>query len=119
MNNIYSHILHVTSGVPQGKVLGPTLLLLSINDISSIFKELDVKLKLFADDIKLYSTYYERGSQSDLFTAVNRLYNWICTWQMQIATVLFVRLLIKVKTLLIVFMVLITMYLLMRIVFET
>ena len=80
MNNIYSHIVHVTSGVPQGSVLGPTLFYLFINDIRSIFKELDIKLKLFADDIKLYSTYDVRGSQSDLFTAVNRLYDWSCIW---------------------------------------
>jgi len=86
LNNIYSHIVSVTSGVPQGSVLGPTLFLLFINDVSNIFKELDVKLKLFADDIKLYSSYDVRGSQSDLITAVNRLYEWSCNWQLQIAT---------------------------------
>ena len=27
-----------------------------------------------------------KGSQCDLVTAVNRLYNWSCNWQLQIAT---------------------------------
>ena len=42
------------------------------------FADLDVKLKQFADDIKLYSTYDLRGSKSDLSTAVNRRYDWSC-----------------------------------------
>jgi ribonucleases P/MRP protein subunit RPP40 len=81
-----SHIVSVTSGVPQGSVLGPTLFLLFIDDVSNIFKELDVELKLFADDIKLYSTCDVRGSQCDLATAVNHLYKWSSNWQLQIAT---------------------------------
>ena len=49
------------------------------------FDDLDVKLKQFADDIKLYSTYDLRGSKSDLSTAVDRRYDWSCTWQLQIS----------------------------------
>ena len=60
--------------------------LLFINDVSNIFEELDVKLKIFADDNKLYSTYDVRSSQSDLETAVNRLYEWSCIWQLHAAT---------------------------------
>jgi len=43
--------------VPQGSVLGPTLFFLYINDITDIVAGLDVKLKLFADDDKLYSAF--------------------------------------------------------------
>lgn len=53
--------------------------MLFINDVSSIFKELDVKPKLFADDIKLYSSYDVHGSQLYLITAVNRLYEPMAT----------------------------------------
>ena len=55
-NRISSNI-SITSGVPQGSVLGPLLFLLHINDITDIAVGLDVNLKLFADDAKLYSSF--------------------------------------------------------------
>jgi hypothetical protein len=78
-NNIY-----ITSGVPQGSVLGPTLFLLFINDISDIFDGIDIKFKLFADDIKLYCSFNFDYS-SELDDACVRLSTWANTWQMRIA----------------------------------
>jgi len=43
----------VLSGVPQSSVLGPSLFLLYINDITDLFHD-NVLIKLFADDIKIY-----------------------------------------------------------------
>ena len=34
----------------------------------------------------MYFTYEVRGSQSDLTTEVNPLYEWSCIWQLHIAT---------------------------------
>jgi hypothetical protein len=48
----YSPMGPVSSGIPQGSVLGPILFLIYINDITSIVKNSYVKL--FADDSKLY-----------------------------------------------------------------
>jgi len=56
-----------------------------INDICDIFHGLNIKCKLYADDINLYSCYDVNSSQSDLLVAINRLYNWSCVWQLQIA----------------------------------
>ena len=41
----------VTSGVPQGSVLGPVIFLVYINDVSS---NIHSELRLFSDDILIY-----------------------------------------------------------------
>ena len=51
VSNVLSAPWHVTSGVPQGSVLGPLLFLLYINHVVS---GLTCRFKVFADDVKLY-----------------------------------------------------------------
>ena len=68
----------------------------------------------------MYFTYDVPGYQSDLATAVNRLYEWSCIWQLQIATekcFICIQLLTKVKTKPIVSMVLIATNLLILTIF--
>jgi hypothetical protein len=48
----------VISGVPQGSVLGPILFSLYLSDIQSAIPSFhNISLKMFADDIKVYSVY--------------------------------------------------------------
>ena len=54
VEGVESSSLAVTSGVPQGSVLGPSLLLVYINDISESLKT--ASISLFADDALLYCT---------------------------------------------------------------
>jgi len=72
--------LRVTSGVPQGSVLGPTLFLFYINDICLAIKHSTVRL--FADDALLYTTINSvqdsRNFQADLFS----LEEWAQCWKM-------------------------------------
>lgn len=50
-----SNRVNVISGVPQGSVLGPVFFIYFVNDTPS---QIDCKIKLFADNTKIY-TYSE------------------------------------------------------------
>ena len=56
-----SSSLPVTSGVPQGSVLGALLFLIYINDLSDCLVP-PVQAKIFADDTKLYATHSSDSS---------------------------------------------------------
>lgn len=52
INGHCSDFVNISSGVPQGSHLGPTLFLIFINDISSNFQ--NCEFSLYADDLKIY-----------------------------------------------------------------
>ena len=69
----------MTSGVPQGTVLGPLLFLIYINDI---IENITSKLKLFADDCLLYRTITSEQDTMALQKDLDTLVQWASKWQM-------------------------------------
>ena len=70
----------VTSGVPQGSVLGPLLFLVFINDLPSLIK---TNCKLFADDSKLYAAVSSIEGHSMLQEDLNKCQDWAKQWGME------------------------------------
>ena len=68
----------VSSGVPQGSILGPLLFIVYINDLD---EKMTSSVLKFADDTKI-SSNSQQELQRDLDTAVE----WAHTWQMQFNT---------------------------------
>jgi hypothetical protein len=77
----FSAWTNVTSGVPQGSVLGPLLFVIFINDLPEACGNI---LKLYADDSKILARISDAADlerlQSDLF----RVAEWCDVWQMQL-----------------------------------
>ncbi len=69
----------VTSGVPQGTVLGPILFLIYVNDIG---QNIDCNIRLFADDCIVYKEISAVTDASKLQQNINLLMDWEQKWQM-------------------------------------
>src|SRR6266536_63355 len=68
----------------EGSVLGPLLFLLFINDLPSLFDP-SINVKMFADDVKLYTVVDEQISLQMLQKALDQLLNWSSAWQLPIS----------------------------------
>ena len=80
VNGALSDITDVTSGVPQGSVLGPVLFLLYINDINGNIKS---SIRLFADDSIIYRKISSKTDHEILQTDLSQLQTWSDKWQME------------------------------------
>ena len=67
----------VTSGVPQGSVLGPTLFIYYINDLPTVTNE---EIKIFADDTKAFSEINSVEDQIQLQSCLDSLIEWSEKW---------------------------------------
>lgn len=76
-NGSMSTFLPISSGVPQGSVLGPILFSLYINDLPNVLKY--CRIHLYADDVQLYFDCSELND-SEITLRVNEDLDRIFTW---------------------------------------
>jgi len=76
-----SHTIPVTSGVPQGSVLGPLLFLLYINDLPECVSSQST-IRLFADDSFLYRKIRSATDSIQLQHDLDQLAVWEQSWLM-------------------------------------
>ena len=74
----------VTSGVPQGSVIGPLLFNLYINDITDHL-DCSSTSKLFADDIKIYTELTSIDSHISFQNQLDLIHHWSECWQLPIS----------------------------------
>ena len=79
VNGTKSDWAPVTSGVPQGTVLGPLLFVIYVNDMPG---EVRSSLKMFADDTKLYRSVGRESDNGVLQEDLDSLVEWSERWQL-------------------------------------
>ena len=70
----------MTSGVPQGSVLGPTLFIYFINDMP---ENLRCFVKIFADDITVCTAVQSDKHCRLLQNSIDQLVQWTKDWQLK------------------------------------
>ena len=82
INGLESTWVHVTSGVPQGSILGPTLYLLYVNDLPMAVNS--AEFILFADDAKFYKRISSLSDCISLQLDIDSLLQWCSEWKISI-----------------------------------
>ncbi|CAH8458231.1 unnamed protein product [Dicrocoelium dendriticum] len=81
VNETYSDPVHMTSGVPQGSVLGPELFNIFINDLPS---ELQSDCLIYADDLKIWKEVSSLEDADRLQETLDLLHTWSIQWHLPI-----------------------------------
>ena len=76
VNGVTSKEAAVTSGIPQGSVLGPLLFIMYINDLPN---HVHNEVRIFADDTKLFKEV-QRVDRCSLQEDLDRLTDWSRDW---------------------------------------
>ena len=70
----------ITSGIPQGSVLGPVFFIIYINDLPDTYKSM---CKIFADDTGVYRSIQDRTDQIIIQEDLFKMCDWSELWLLQ------------------------------------
>ena len=82
LDNEKSNIAPVTSGIPQGSVLGPILFVLYINDMPEVVDEKS-EIFLLADDTKIFRKIESEADTIQLQKDIENLVKWSEIWPLR------------------------------------
>ena len=72
----------VTSGIPQGTLLGPLFFIIFLNDISDVLQY--TKMVLYADDAKIFKVCSSPEDCYDVVEDISAIADWMEAWQMKL-----------------------------------
>ena len=75
INSTLSNKDEVTSGIPQGSVLGPLLFVIYINDLPDVV-DVESHIYLFADDTKVFRKIGADADKTKLQCDLNNMCKW-------------------------------------------
>jgi ribonuclease P/MRP protein subunit RPP40 len=81
VNEELSEGISISSGVPQGSVLGPELFKVYVNDLP---QHLATRCLLYADDLKLWKVVTSDEEADQVQYALDRLHAWSLRWMLPI-----------------------------------
>ena len=80
-----SDVIELLSGVVQGSGLGPLMFVIYINELTGVLERLNITVKLFANDVKLYVHILDDLDIQRLQLAVDALCCWADKWQLSVS----------------------------------
>jgi hypothetical protein len=87
VNDYITNEFSISSGVPQGAVLSPTLFSIFINDIPAHSKKNKLYSLLFADDLVYYHIYKKnpKAASLQINNHLEKIQKWLNRWRLKMA----------------------------------
>jgi len=80
-----AHVSDIAQWCCTGSGIGPLLFLIYVNELIDILEKFGLKVKMFADDAKMYLRITDDTDVAQLQQAVDALINWANMWQLSIS----------------------------------